>query len=463
MPDKIQKEIPKTPPPDNAAVFDRIVDILSPKGRELVRQSLQAGTSNQGGAAQTASGMALRERKRQLDEWKRAGLFPVLVFLAASCTSEGPVSESVTSDDQLARPDYIDELFRRVSPDEPEDLMSHEGQLHMQTLAAVGREDRHAEVAGTWIVAGPCEPADEREGEVIGMIAGLAADTRIVVINEAHDRPHHREFTRKLATRLAPLGYSHFAAEAFDPAALEIGQLPYAPTNLGTYVNEPVFGSLVRTVKDLGLVLVAYDARISDVEAELEASERVRRREERQAKHLAEVFAKLPEADRMLIHVGYSHAAEVPVRGFDGNPLEWMTARLKRLTGIDPLTIDQTDCVSDSGSIRLTAPSPRHVEGQYDLVVAHPDLAFADGRPAWRAEGAVAKVEIPGGLIRRSTRTIVEARLVDEPLDAVPVDRVMLWPGESIPLLLPAGSYLIVGFHEGSDNLMSVTSQVSVE
>lgn len=407
--------------------------------------------------------MVGRERKRQADELKRASLFIALVFLAASCAGEGPGSESGSTEDRLARPDYIDELFRRVSPDEPSDLLSREGQIYIQTLAAVGREDRHAEVEGTWVVARQCEPAAEREGDVIGRIAGLAANTRIVVINEAHDRPHHREFTRKLATRLAPLGYTHFAAEAFDPDILENDQLPYARTNLGTYVNEPVFGSLVRTVKNLGFVLVAYDARISDVEAELEASERVRRREERQAKHLAEVFAKLPEADRMLIHVGYSHAAEVPVGGFDGNPLEWMTARLKRLTGIDPLTIDQTDCVSDSGSIRLTAPSPRHVEGQYDLVVAHPDLAFADGRPVWRAEGAVAKVKIPGGLISRSARTIVEARFIDEPLDAVPVDRVMLWPGESLPLLLPAGSYLIVGFHEDSDDLISVTAHVNPE
>ena len=350
-----------------------------------------------------------------------------------------------------------------MSPDEPADLLSRDGQIHMQTLVAVGREDIHAEVEGRWIVAGQCEPADEWEGDVIGTIAGLAADTRIVVINEAHDRSHHREFTRKLAARLAPLGYSHYAAEAFDPAALEIGQLPYARTNLGTYVNEPVFGSLVRTVKDLGLVLVAYDAGISDAEAELEASERVRRREERQSERLAAVFAELPESDRLLIHVGYSHAAEVPIRGFDGNPLEWMTARLKRLTGIDPLTIDQTDCVSDSGSVQLTAPSPRHVEGQYDLVVAHPELSFADGRPQWRAAGAVAKVEVPGGLISRSARTIVEARFSDEPLDAVPIDRVMLWPGESLPLLLPAGSYLIAGFAEGSDDLESITTHVSPE
>lgn len=394
---------------------------------------------------------------------KRAGFFLALVFLAASCAGEGPGSESGSTEDRLARPDYIDELFQRVSFDEPADLLSREGQIHMQTLAAVGREDRHAEVEGAWIVAGQCEPADEREGDVIGTIAGLAADKRIVVINEAHDRPHHREFTRKLATRLAPLGYTHFAAEAFDPETLENDELPYARTDSGMYVNESVFGSLVRTVKNLGFVLIAYDARISDAEAGLEASERVRRREERQATKLADVLAALPESHRILIHVGYSHAAEVPVRGFGGNELEWMAARLKRLTGIDPLTIDQTDCSSDSGSIQFTAPGPRHVEGQYDLVVAHPDLSFADGRPRWRAGSAVAKVEIPGHFISQSNRTLVEARFIGESLSAVPVDRVMLWPGESIPLLLPAGSYLIAGFHEDSDGLTSVTIQVSPE
>ena len=308
---------------------------------------------------------------------------------------------------------------------------------------------------GWSLVAGQCELAKEHDGDFISMIVGLAADTRIVIINEAHDRPLHREFIRRLATSLAPLGYTHFAAEAFDPDAPNNDQLPYARTNFGTYVNEPVFGNLVRTAKNLGLVLVAHDSKISDAEADMDVTERVRRREERQAMRLADVYAEMPDTDRILIHVGYSHAAEVPIRGFDGNSLEWMAARLKRRTGIDPLTIDQTDCRSDSDRIQLSAPSPRHAEGQHDLVIAHPDLTFADGRPEWRADGAITKVAIPGGLISQTARTIVEARYVDEPMDAVPVDRVMLWPGESIPLLLPAGSYMIVGYHEGADEQLA--------
>ena len=177
----------------------------------------------------------------------------------------------------------------------------------------------------------------------------------------------------------------------------------------------------------------------------------------------AEVIAELPESDRILIHAGFSHAAEVPIRGPDGNPLEWMAARLKRRTGIDPLTIDQTDCRSGSDEIQLTNASPGHAEGQHDLMVAHPDLRFVDGRPEWRTEGPVTRVAIPNGIVSQSSRTIVEARFLDEPIDAVPIDRVMLWPGESLPLLLPAGSYLIVGFHEGSDAHPSTRIDISPE
>lgn len=382
------------------------------------------------------------------------------IILVVACTAQDPGRRLNTPRIEFDRPDYVDELFRKVGVRDPTDLFGREGQDHMQTLTAVGREDRHADVAGRWIFAGQCEPATEHDGDVLSMIADHAADTRIVIVNEAHDRPHHREFTRRLATRLAPLGYTHFAVEALDPGTFTNDAIPYARTDFGTYINEPVFGSLVRTAKDLALVLVSYDSSFSDAEAALEPIEHVRLREERQASRLAEVIADLPESERMLIHVGYSHAAEVPIRGFGGNQVEWMAARLKQRIAIDPLTIDQTDCLSDSDRIQFAAASPRHADGQHDLLVAHPALKFVDGRPDWRVEGQANQVAVPGGLISESARTIVEARHVDEPMEAVPIDRVMLWPGESIPLLLTAGSYLVVGFHEGSDEHLSIRIDV---
>lgn len=388
---------------------------------------------------------------------------PVIACIAllVACTADDPGRTLHTPQIEFGRPDYVDELFQEIGFSNPvRPMSSNEWWIHMQRLTTAGREDRHAEVQGWPVVARQCGPTSERAPDVLNVIVDLAANTRIVIVNEAHDRPHHREFTRRLAIRLAPLGYTNFAVEALDPDTFTNDAVPYARTNFGTYINEPVFGSLVRTAKEMGLVLVAYDSGITDAEAALEPVEHVRLREERQASRLAEVIADLPESERILIHVGYSHAAEVPIRGFGGNQIEWMAARLKQRTGIDPLTIDQTDCLSDSDRIQFAAASPRHADGQHDLVVAHPALKFVDGRPEWRAAGPVSQVEIPSGLISESARTIVEARFVDEPMDAVPIDRVMLWPGETIPLLLPVGSYWIVGFHEGSDEQLSIRIDV---
>lgn len=44
------------------------------------------------------------------------------------------------------------------------------------------------------------------------------------------------------------------------------------------------------------------------------------------------IFARAPQA-KVLIHVGYSHAAEVVLPNFGGS-LEWMAARLKEKTGV---------------------------------------------------------------------------------------------------------------------------------
>jgi hypothetical protein len=50
---------------------------------------------------------------------------------------------------------------------------------------------------------------------------------------------------------------------------------------------------------------------------------------------------------------------------------------------------------------------------------------------------------VPRRLKRPAERIIVEARNAADPADAVPVDRVLIDPGEDIPLLLPPGRYKV--------------------
>lgn len=129
--------------------------------------------------------------------------------------------------------------------------------------------------------------------------------------------------------------------------------------------------------------------------------------------------------------------------------MPWMAARLKAKTGIDPLTIDQTECESPSETPSLAKLEDRMPPGAFDLVVAHPRKTFERGRPTWRLASGAQLVDLPAQLADRTARMIVEARFADEPADAVPVDRLLLWPGESIPLVLPPGEFRVSAYEEG--------------
>ena len=360
---------------------------------------------------------------------------------------------------QQQRPAYVDLLFDRVQETTPDDLVNN--QWHIQMLPAVGREDLHSRILGWTNAAGACQLDPSAESNPLDRVAELAAQTRVVIINEAHDRPMNRYFTQRVAERLAPLGYRYFAAEAFDPTTFSSDSgLAYPLTSDGSYVNEPVFGGLVRSLIALDYELFAYDPKNVEADQELPIREQVERREERQANHLADLLERMPDDTKLLVHVGYSHAAEVPIMSFENRPLAWMAARLVEKTGFDPLTVDQTDCISETDSISLSMPSTRHIPGQYDLVIAHPPLRFNQQRPEWRFLPGIQAVDVPEKLLNDRERTIVEACVWDEPINAVPVDRIMLWPGESIPLLLPQGAYRIDRFIEGSAEMQTLRLDV---
>jgi hypothetical protein len=165
-----------------------------------------------------------------------------------------------------------------------------------------------------------------------------------------------------------------------------------------------------------------------------------------------QVFSKTPHA-KVLIYVGYDHAAE---KSIDGNI--WMAARLKRMTGIDPLTIDQT-VLSPSGDAPLYNALKSHLGtrsvvptinakpvrfgslGQaVDLQVAHPPTRLIRGRPDWLWAMHRVPIEVPANLRPQTGRVLVQAFLANEDADAVPVDQVIVTAGRKPPpLLVPQG------------------------
>ena len=326
---------------------------------------------------------------------------------------------------------------------------------------------------------GPLPPVDPAElaryegavaTDAIAAIVERAKATRIVILNETHDNPRDRAFVLAVAEALRPLGYSVYAAEALGNCCAEAQVAErmaalvadgYPRRGTGWYVSEPTFGNLIRGVLALGYRPQSYEfVPAPDVGARLlqmAREEQIALREQAQAENLARAIAAAGPEAKVLIHVGYSHATERPV-GPPGQQNEWMASRLARLTGIDPLTIDQTDLSEFTRPDLHAALAPRLagrpsvflVEGRpvalgpnaeaTDLQVVHPPIAAVGGRPDWLQRTGRQAMAVPAALLPGSGRRLIQAFAEGEASDAVPVDQVLVRAGDAPPLVyVPPG------------------------
>lgn len=296
--------------------------------------------------------------------------------------------------------------------------------------------------------------------DAIRAIVERARDRRVVIVNEAHDSPRDRAFILKVAEALEPLGFTHYAAETFtnqtpEMAAAAMGRLArvgYPVWSSGTYTTDPMFGYLVRRAMALGYQPVSYEIRFTPEFIAASREESIPLREQAQAENLAHAIAAAGPDAKFLIHVGYGHAAERPPPGAS----EWMAARLARLTGLDPLTIDQTEvsevAFSPKGralhrelASRLKGPAIFMKDGvplatgqlgeATDLQVVHPVVTSVDGRPDWLRETGRSAVAIPAELLPTAGRRLIQAFVAGEAEDAIPIDQTLIVAGEELPVL----------------------------
>jgi hypothetical protein len=303
--------------------------------------------------------------------------------------------------------------------------------------------------------------------DAIAAIVERARATRIVIVNEAHDSPRDRAFILKVAVALRPLGFTHYAAETFtnqtpELAAAAMGRLAaegYPVRSTGTYTSDPMFGFLVRRAMALGYRPVAYEIPFTPELAALSGDDGIALREQTQAENLARALAAAGPEAKFLIHVGYGHAAERLARP-DGVP--WMAARLAELTGIDPLTIDQTQVSendADPANRALHVALAPHVgdrpavffrDGQalasrplgeaVDLQVVHLLEHAVDGRPDWLRTTGRRAVAIPDELVPAIGRRLVQVFVAGEADDAIPLDQALVSAGQDAPVLyVPEG------------------------
>jgi hypothetical protein len=289
--------------------------------------------------------------------------------------------------------------------------------------------------------------------DAVKEIVRQARSAQIVILNEDHLEPRHRAFALQVARALRPLGYRHLALEALiadyqDSGAAEqmrkLTERGHPVFTDGMYTNDPMFADFLTQAIALGYQPQAYDG------GPRTAGDRVAAREQSQAENIARrILATDPRA-KVLVYVGFRHATEVPFDGGLGRQMDWMARRLKRITGIDPMTIDQrehipAECLSERilregirvnrfGDVVLRKNGRPFAFGSYrgavDLHVLHLPVAPISGRPAWMTQVGRRPLPVPASLLWGNSRKLIQAFAPGASQDAVPIDQILAEPGE---------------------------------
>lgn len=293
----------------------------------------------------------------------------------------------------------------------------------------------------------------------IQAIVEAARSRRVVMLNESHQDQRHRAFALRLARELRKIGYTHIGAETFSTQVNESMEDGAPDGKSGLYTADPLFADFVRQSKKLGYALFPYEQRPEQRSAgDNGRMLGLASREQAQADNIGEILKADPRA-RVFIYAGGSHLMEEA----DVNGNEWMALRLKRLTDVDPLTIDQTNGTPRStaeldGSLYRSVASTFSLIAEtmfedgkgnflsqpgFDAIVFHPRDAASSARPGWLSmEGYRRPQEIQ--LVPMEARRMIRAFLVGEPVGSIPMDQLLVPPNsERVELMLPRGKYRI--------------------
>ena len=306
-----------------------------------------------------------------------------------------------------------------------------------------------------------------------------ARDHQIVMVNERHHASSDRLLTMELLAPLAEQGFRYLAIEAgWNGDSVNTRGYPVAET--GYYVNDVVLAEVVRSAIELGYQIIAYEIEDEQKTPTGQVST-MNHQEERdwwQAKNIATRVFDIDSDAKLLVHAGYAHIQE-------SRTDTWapMAHFLRELTGLDPLTIDQT-VYSERSRPELEHPLRRRVgemgllggeaivlvdaEGQPIRSRETVDFAVfgvttrhdADGRPTWMGMGGRRRPVAYDTPECAERVCIVEARRAGF-ADEVPLDRVEVASAGRTTLYLPPGGDIVVHVM-GLDQSVLATRNVRV-
>jgi len=313
-------------------------------------------------------------------------------------------------------------------------------------------------------------------------IVRAAGDRKAVFLNESHGEVRTRANNIALLAPLRRLGFRYLALEglsAVAPAQSEasacaratildsqLSKRGYPISKTGYYADEPIYGELVREALRLGFELVAYDPYVAD---QSQAD-----REQAQASNLACLFQQDPDA-RLVAIAGFSHISE---ESSSEPGSEAMALRFKAMTGVDPLTVDQTSLLrlgrealvvgpeipaSSREFVLVNAEGAAFGSDKFDLIAWAPRMdANRDGPgDSWLQLGGLRhRVRVGLAACAGAKPCTLEARPVAESDEATPIDRCVIEAAaDHCTLFLTTGRHRIEGWDASRHRLAS--SEVS--
>ena len=170
----------------------------------------------------------------------------------------------------------------------------------------------------------------------------LIVNKQVVMMNEAHYNP---------ATRTTLInGLEEFKKQGFKALAVEglynyedaerLNQQGYPVVESGYYTREPLFGELIRQACKKGFTLINYESQVECDNYEHPDNNHCNSfRDSIQAVNLAK-WVKQNPGEKLLVWAGHDHILEK-------NKGSWkhLAQYFQEMTGIDPLTIEQTNRV----------------------------------------------------------------------------------------------------------------------
>ncbi|MEP3655552.1 MAG: hypothetical protein ABJO36_11715 [Litorimonas sp.] len=283
------------------------------------------------------------------------------------------------------------------------------------------------------------------------VIPKLAKEKQAVMINESHFKPLHRVFVQELTKELIPEGYSHFGSELFGVDKTQWLNSTFRDrtylvqgSSLAHYWSDPIFGQVAEYLGSANLTLFSYEeAMVNRIEG---VNSAVEYREQGQAQNILDQVASNPNG-KFIIFGGYHHVKETD----DVTGIKWMAERFKSMSGLDPLTISQTECYLEEeisgnhlgyGLLANKNGVPISRDG-YDLIIAAPKGEYLHERPTWLFEVMDRQlVKVPDSL-HSDDYTLVVAINLDRPEDAPYEDIIYRHPNSKKQLALRPGPYLL--------------------